>query len=376
MVGSVLLGAVDPEVDVASPGSALTEFSLQLQGACTVDETLNTYLGSIAELIPAESYALYRLDPSTGRPIDCAAHASEEFLAEYERVGRHDDPVLTAALQDEAPRDERLASAAVGRSWEDTGAYEVLGRAGLVHSLEAPVRVAGHIAGTLNFARTADQSPFTADDLRHAEHACRIVGMALQRAIRFDATERRAGLLTDVLDQLDTALLITNLDGERLFSNAAAELAVDASERPLVNAVAPAIREALTTLRQRRGERTASARHTLDLADHRAETGARSVRLGTGEEFVLTFLDYRPVDAADEAAPGAESKLPLLSPRELEVAELVARGLTTGEMSKELFISQNTVKQHLKRMFQKIEVNNRAQLVAALWSPETSGSSD
>lgn len=354
---------------MARSDEALVGFSLRLQEACTVDEARNEYLDAIADLIPAESYALYQLDPATGAPIDCTAHAPDAFLDEYERVGRHDDPVLQAALRDEAPRDERLAS--TDRPWTDTGACEVLSRAGLVHSLEAPVRVAGSIAGTLNFARTAEQSPFTPVDLHHAEQASRIIGVALERAARFDATEHRAALLTDVLDQLDTALMISNLEGEQLYLNEAAQLAVDGTQRPLVNAVAPAVREALESLRRRSDERTASARHTLELADHRAETGARAIRLGHDDEFVLTFLDYRPVAAAEE--PAGDQRLPLLSPREREVAELVARGLTTGEISRDLFISQNTVKQHLKRMFQKLEVNNRAQLVAALWSPNAAG---
>lgn len=355
--------------------SAIAKFSLRLQEAGTVAEARDHYLQAITELIPAESYALYQLDPTTGAPVDCAARAPDAFLDEYERVGRHDDPVLQAALRAQAPVDERRA--APGR-WEETGACEVLGRAGLVHSLEAPVQVDGRIAGTLNFARTADQAAFTDEDLSNADLASRMVGAALQRAGRFDAIQRRAGLLTDVLDQLDTALMISNLDGEQLFLNDAAQSAIDDTRRPLANAVAPAVREALQSLRERAEERSASARHTLELADHRAETGARAVRLGRNDEFVLTFLDYRPLDEREEPAPpeASEGRLPLLSPREREVAELVARGLTTGEMSRELFISQNTVKQHIKRMFQKLEVHNRAQLVAALWSPEAGADAD
>lgn len=356
---------------------ALYDFSLSMQEACTVTEARDRYLAHIADLVPAESFALYRLDPGTGAPIDCAAHAPDAFLDEYEQVGRSDDPVLQAALRDQAPRDERLAS--VDRRWEETGACEVLSRAGLFHSMEAPVRIAGHVAGTLNFARTADQPAFTDDDLRRAERASHVVGAALQRAVRFDAVEQRAGLLTDVLDQLDTALMISSLDGEQLYLNDAAQSAIDRAERPLISAAAPAVRTALEALRQRRDDRTAAAQHTLELSDHMAETSARAVRLGDGDQFVLTFLGYRPVAGDRGEQPTGDSGQDLramLSAREREVAELVARGLTTGEMSRELFISQNTVKQHLKRMFQKLEVHNRAQLVAALWSPEGSGTED
>lgn len=62
-----------------------------------------------------------------------------------------------------------------------------------------------------------------------------------------------------------------------------------------------------------------------------------------------------------------------LTPRELEIAELVASGLTNAAIGKELWITENSVKQALKRMFRKLEVSSRAELVAQIFtttSPE------
>jgi DNA-binding CsgD family transcriptional regulator len=55
-----------------------------------------------------------------------------------------------------------------------------------------------------------------------------------------------------------------------------------------------------------------------------------------------------------------------LTPRELQIAELVAQGLTSAEIGKALWITENTVKQALKRMFRKLEVSSRAEMVARL----------
>ncbi len=55
-----------------------------------------------------------------------------------------------------------------------------------------------------------------------------------------------------------------------------------------------------------------------------------------------------------------------LTPRELQIAELVAQGLTNAAIGKELWISQNTVKQALKRMFRKLSVSSRTEMVAKL----------
>lgn len=55
-----------------------------------------------------------------------------------------------------------------------------------------------------------------------------------------------------------------------------------------------------------------------------------------------------------------------LTPRELQIAELVTKGLTNTEIGSELWITHNTVKQALRRIFRKLNVSTRAQMVAQL----------
>jgi len=55
-----------------------------------------------------------------------------------------------------------------------------------------------------------------------------------------------------------------------------------------------------------------------------------------------------------------------LTPREVQIAHLVAKGLTNSEIGAELWITQNSVKQALKRMFRKLEVSARTEMVAKL----------
>jgi DNA-binding CsgD family transcriptional regulator len=55
-----------------------------------------------------------------------------------------------------------------------------------------------------------------------------------------------------------------------------------------------------------------------------------------------------------------------LTPRELQIAELVAQGLTNAEIGVQLWITENSVKQALKRIFRKLNVSARAQMVARL----------
>ena len=49
-----------------------------------------------------------------------------------------------------------------------------------------------------------------------------------------------------------------------------------------------------------------------------------------------------------------------LSSREAEVLRLAARGLSNDEISRALFVSSSTAKNHLSNIYRKIDVNNRA----------------
>jgi DNA-binding NarL/FixJ family response regulator len=53
-----------------------------------------------------------------------------------------------------------------------------------------------------------------------------------------------------------------------------------------------------------------------------------------------------------------------LSSREMDVLHLLARGKTTAQIAAELFISENTVKTHVRHIMEKLEASNRAEAVS------------
>jgi len=54
----------------------------------------------------------------------------------------------------------------------------------------------------------------------------------------------------------------------------------------------------------------------------------------------------------------------VLSEREADVLRCLARGMTTSQAAEKLFISENTVKTHIRHILEKMEVSNRAEAVA------------
>lgn len=65
-----------------------------------------------------------------------------------------------------------------------------------------------------------------------------------------------------------------------------------------------------------------------------------------------------------QAQQGKETPLGLLSDRERQVLNLLVEGHSNPQIAQELFISLNTVKRHLKSIFAKLGVRNRAEAVA------------
>jgi DNA-binding NarL/FixJ family response regulator len=52
-----------------------------------------------------------------------------------------------------------------------------------------------------------------------------------------------------------------------------------------------------------------------------------------------------------------------ITPRELEILEAIAEGLSTREIAARLFVSENTVKTHSSRLYDKLNARRRTQAV-------------
>ena len=75
-------------------------------------------------------------------------------------------------------------------------------------------------------------------------------------------------------------------------------------------------------------------------------------------------LRNHPDSMAQSLSEGATSNV-LLSPRERDVLRFLAMNLSNKELSDRLSVSLQTVKTHLYNIYQKLDVHNRSQAIAA-----------
>ncbi|HEX2993522.1 MAG TPA: LuxR C-terminal-related transcriptional regulator [Anaerolineales bacterium] len=79
---------------------------------------------------------------------------------------------------------------------------------------------------------------------------------------------------------------------------------------------------------------------------------------------LLTAFESEPMGKRQTTEPSPSSTADSLSQRELEVLRLIAEGLSNQEICERLFLALDTVKGHNRRIFNKLQVQRRAEAIA------------
>jgi len=112
----------------------------------------------------------------------------------------------------------------------------------------------------------------------------------------------------------------------------------------------------------------ADAYHAMtELRPHRPAFSAEAAALEMAKQVTAGRLDREAVSAVLEAG-GQRAQMPRrdwpagLSDREIDVIRLAVRGRSNRQMARELFVSEDTVKTHLRHIYEKVGFSSRAGL--------------
>jgi DNA-binding NarL/FixJ family response regulator len=116
-----------------------------------------------------------------------------------------------------------------------------------------------------------------------------------------------------------------------------------------------------------------------DVSPERLVTAVRMVRAGDAllAPAITRRLVERFASRSDQAA-GLHRDLSTLTPRELDVIQLLAKGLSNAELATTLHLSETTVKTHVTRILSKLSLRDRAQAIIVAYETGliTPGSAD
>ena len=102
------------------------------------------------------------------------------------------------------------------------------------------------------------------------------------------------------------------------------------------------------------------------LKDSSIEEVAQAIRVvNEGQSLISPSMAVKLIDEFKQMSKPEREQGPALrlTERELEVLRLVAKGLNNREVAKELFISENTVKNHVRNILEKLQLHSRMEAV-------------
>jgi DNA-binding CsgD family transcriptional regulator len=327
-------------------------------------------LRRLADVVPFDAGLLATTDPATllytGAALAEQSHVTHmsAFLAnEY----LDDDVMKYADLAGGSQRVDWLDRSTQGRPSTSRRYREILAPLGLGDELRAAFVAGGSCWGVGCLTRAVRSVPFTEDDARvigrlgpHIADGLR-TSLLLREASRPDPDPAGPGVL--MLDE-DLSVLATTPAAERWLD----EIADDR-----FNGLPPSIVNVVAVL------------HSLDGSGASSEPQPRvRVRTASGRWLVL-HASYLAADPGVRTVvvviePAQRNDLaPLilqthgLTPKESEVARLALLGHSTKEIGAALFISDHTVQDHFKAVFEKVGVGSRRELVTRMLSDQYPG---
>lgn len=362
----------------------------RITNSCTEAESGNDLFERLSDdlhdLIPHDGAVWFGVDPSTlliASPMrveaqdhsSCDAFWHHEFhvadTAQFVDLARGPEPAasLHLSLDGDLVRSPRYRGLLRPQGYED--------------ELRAALRAGANTWGIVGLMREQGRVPFDADDVALMTKASPIVAAALRGHIRahapwlgvarapglivFDQGSRVTSANEDALHWL-RQLLGTDADTVSPDGAATAEevdrlLAAPELERQITpiwallaraRAVAGGLdsRAARLRLRDQRGRWLLLHASTLTSSnDGSAETVAVVIESAKSSEIAPIIIEAYS-----------------LSPRERDVVAALASGDSTSEIATRLFLSQHTVRDHIKTVFEKVGVSSRAELVAKLFA--------
>ena len=352
------MAVVSPErlrgdlVSLMHRGGGVRDFSL---GAARI----------LARVVPFDGFCVLTMDPAThlptgevvenGLPADTTTRMAEIEI-------RGGDVNSFKALQSTGQLAATLSEATGGDLDRSLRHQELRRPNGFGDELRSALVGESATWGGLTLLRAYDRGPFSPGETALVASLSRYLAEGLRRAMLVAAQSTQAGE-----DDGSAGLVLLAPDNSITHADAAAqlwlaELRETGPDKPL-----PSVVVAVASRARAIGDGQRAATAEIARARVHMPSGRWLLVRGSalGDDHAQTAVTLEPA-APHELAPLIAEAYGLTD-REREVTQLVAQGLPTTAISARLHISQWTVQDHLKAIFEKVDVGTRGELVARVF---------
>lgn len=234
---------------------------------------------------------------------------------------------------------------------------DILRNYGYVHKMILRLQDKDKLIGGMSFLRTESEKSFDNNDKKIISYVGQYLSNLLIEQLRIDNSEAEKQALLEFANLSNDGLIVANESNQICFINQKAKIFYD----------------------QLLKERYVSSMYNLIMLGRVIDEKSKDVdflsyyELGNysiytrvkrflQEKFYIIMISPKE---KYQISKGFKVKADdVLSKREVEVLHCVLRGMSNAEISQELFVSLSTIKVHLYNIFKKLDVPNRASLIA------------
>lgn len=352
------------------PGNLEDLVASHVRSSPTGEELWSWVSENLRRFVPFDGAGWFGIDPSTllaNCPIRVENIEQGHCESYWERECKVDDVLLFRDLA-RAPVPVGTLYAATGNRPELSPRYrEYLAPQNFDDELRATFRIGGKSWGAIDLYRQRGRNRFDEKDVALVSR----IGSAIAGALRGLATQERSREATPPPEGIGTALfdhsgglLSFDEQADRWFTEIGGPQWMERRPPSMSGVWAVVFRAANVHIGRDRGPSTVRLR----TKDRHWVTVSASVLRSVGNA-----AGPGPVALSVSRSLGWDIA-PLLAdafgltPREQEICEATARGLSNQEIAAEVGLSAHTVRDHLKAVFAKMGVTSRGELVARMFS--------
>jgi DNA-binding CsgD family transcriptional regulator len=325
----------------------------------------------LRRMIDCDATCWHTLDPQTGlmtsdapyELISSGVFTPETASAAGERIVASeyfvDDVNTFADLASRRVPVGILSRVTGGRPERSTRYRELLAPAGIPFELRAAFVTRGRCWGAVHIARREHKRDFTEQEADVLAGLTTAIADGIRTSVRFDAARQAH-------DRSAPGLVVLGASNEvELITPPAQELLEAMRSSAMTDGSAPTPLRALAAFTRR--HHAAGADGQPDIVAVPTPSGwitlHASLPDGRADGQVAIVLERTATPQATALRLEADG----VTPREREIATLIAQGRTNPEIAEALFLSPYTVQDHIKSLFEKTGVASRQELVARVF---------
>ncbi|MHB1456351.1 MAG: response regulator transcription factor [Armatimonadota bacterium] len=344
----------------------LSDIIYQLYSDITSKNAWKQLLSNINRIIVSDGIGVTFHDCDTGEPADCVLQdINQNMYEQYKNAYFGKVPYRKTAIESKmyiyTPED------IIGMdAWQNSVFYnEFIVPAKKTEMMLLDVIDQKHLLLKLTFLREPKHGVFTENDKSFLRLLYPHIVQAYKKSLLFDELSKVDNILHSAFEKMHRPYIIIDSHFKLIYTSAAVK-ALCADHGKSIECLMDALRNPAEPIMQDLSTSGFGFQMTnITLCDiHYRLTVLRIEQTDTPPYFILAFDEMS--DQLSQTVKKCAERY-ILSHREIEICIMIMKGLSNREIAEALYISEFTVKDHLKSIFAKMEVGSRSMVMAILF---------